>query len=415
MKHYVIAGNGVAAAGCVEGIRSVDSEGPITLVSRENHPVYCRPLISYYLAGKTKPERMGYRPERFYEDNGCTVLYGTSVDTLSPEASRVTLSDGRVLPYDALCVAAGSSPFVPPMEGLEKVEKKFSFMTLDDALALEQALTPDSRVLIVGAGLIGLKCAEGICGRAAKITVCDLADRVLSSILDADTAPMVSGLLESKGLELLLGDSVARFEPGKAHMRGGKTVEFDVLVTAVGVRPNTGLVRDAGGAVNRGIVIDETMATSLPGVYAAGDCAEGYDLSLGANRVLALLPSAYIQGYTAGVNMAGGRQVFDRGIPMNAIGFFGMHIMTAGTYVSEAGGGRVFAWSQGGKAKKFFCKDGLLKGYILIDAVDRGGIYTALIREQTPLDTVDLPLLVREPTFMAFPAQARKEKFASEV
>ncbi|MBQ7500634.1 MAG: FAD-dependent oxidoreductase, partial [Clostridia bacterium] len=162
MKKYVVIGNGTAAVGCIEGIRSVDDEGPINVISAENHPVYSRPLISYYLEDKTDLERIKYRPDGFYEDNGCTVLYGVSAVSVDPDNKTVSLSNGDTLGYDELCVAAGSSPFVPPMQGLDTVESKFSFMTLNDALALEKALTPESRVLIIGAGLIGLKCAEGI-------------------------------------------------------------------------------------------------------------------------------------------------------------------------------------------------------------------------------------------------------------
>ena len=188
MKRYIIIGNGIAAAGCVEGIRSVDRESGITVISGEEHPVYCRPLISYYLEGKTDREKMNYRAADFYEKAGCDVLYGVKAVDIDAENGRVKTDDGAELAYSALCVAAGSAPFVPPFEGLETVKDQFSFMTLDDALALEAAVTKTSRVLIVGAGLIGLKCAEGLRDRAGKIIVCDLADRVLSSILDADCA-----------------------------------------------------------------------------------------------------------------------------------------------------------------------------------------------------------------------------------
>ena len=205
MKQYVIIGNGVAAAGCIEGIRSADPDGAVTVVSAERHPVYCRPLISYYLEGKTDMERMRYRDAGFYEQNGCRVLYGRSAVRLDAAAKTVELDDGTILPYDSLCVAAGSSPFLPPLEGLETVEKTFTFMTLDDALALEAAVKDDSRVLIVGAGLIGLKCAEGLYNRAASITVCDLAGRVLSSVLDDECAARMQRHLEAHGIRFLLG------------------------------------------------------------------------------------------------------------------------------------------------------------------------------------------------------------------
>ena len=406
MKRYVIIGNGVAAAGCIEGIRSRDNNGEITVVSEERHAVYCRPLISYYLEKKTDPERMRYRGADFYEQNGVRVLYGEKAEAIDAQQKTVRLKTGDPLRYDALCVAAGSSPFVPRFDGIGTVEKQFSFLTLDDAFALEKAICQDTSVLIVGAGLIGLKCAEGLHGRVREITVCDLSDRVLSSILDAKRAAAVQRRLEGNGIRFLLGNSVKRFDRHTALMQNGERVPFDVLVLAVGVKPNRELILEAGGDVNRGVCIDDKMQTSLPAVYAAGDCTEGTDVSLGEKRVLAILPNAYLQGFTAGVNMAGGDAVFDRAIPMNAIGFFGLHLMTAGTYAGEA-----YEETDEEGSKTLFIKDGFLKGFILIGKTERAGLYTSLIREQVPLDQIDFELMKKSATSAAFSAQKRKTMF----
>lgn len=415
VKQYVVIGNGVAAAGCIEGIRSVDPQTPITVISKENYPVYCRPLISYCLEGKTNPQKMNYRKPDFYEKNGCQVLYGKSAVGIDPDRKTVALDDGTEVPYTSLCVAAGSSPFIPPVPGYDTVASKCAFMTMDDMLTLEKAITPDSRVLIVGAGLIGLKCAEGLWSRVKSITVCDLATRVLSSILDDECAGMMQAVLEEKGIRLMLGDTAAEFRGNKAIMRSGAEVDFDVLVMAVGVRANTALLRDIGGQVNRGILIDHQMKTSVPDIYAAGDCAEGDDISLGTHRVLAILPNAYMQGRCAGVNMAGGSAVFDNAIPMNSIGFFGLHAMSAGTYFSEADGGECYEEKGPGKLKRLFTKDGLLTGFILIGEVDRAGIYTGLIRERTPLSSINYDLLKKITTFAAFSPEARRKKFGGVV
>ena len=402
MKQYVIIGNGVAAAGCIEGIRSIDSEGVITVVSAENHAVYCRPLISYYLEGKTDLQRMQYRSTDFYEKMGCQVLYGKKAVKIDSTAKTVTLDDGAAVPYDSVCVATGSSPFVPPFAGLDTVEKKFSFMTIDDTLALEAAVDNSSRVLIVGAGLIGLKCAEGLRDRVASITVCDLADRVLSSILDTECAAVMQKHLEENGITFMLGDSAASFDGNTAHMKSGKTVAFDVLVLAVGVRANTALVKDIGGEVNRGIIVNTRMETTVADVYAAGDCTEGEDISFGGRRVLAILPNAYMQGKCAGANMAGGETVFDKAIPMNSIGFFGLHAMTAGSYYGADLGGELYEEKGNGTLKRLFTKNGFLTGFILIGQIERAGIYTSLIREQTPLHTINFEILKREPALISF-------------
>ena len=410
MKKYVIIGNGTAAVGCIEGLRSVDRDGEITVISEEKHAVYSRPLISYYLEGKTDLERMKYRGDSFYDDNKCKVIYGKRAVSLVEGKKQVELDDGTRLDYDELCVATGSRPFVPPFEGLDSVQNKFNFMTLDDTLALESKLTKDARVLIVGAGLIGLKCAEGILDRVKDITVCDLAERVLSSILDTECAAVVQKHLETKGMKFMLGDTAVRFEKNQAYMKSGEVVPFDILVLAVGVRANTELVKAANGNVNRGIVVDDKMQTSIPSVYAAGDCAEGFDSSIGANRVLAILPNAYMQGHTAGVNMAGGDATFDNAIPMNSIGFFGLHMMTAGAYDGE-----MIEEKTDGGMKRFFVKDGRLGGFILIGETERAGIYTSLIREKIPLDTIDFDLMKKVASNLIFSEKERRKIFGDVV
>lgn len=394
---YLIIGNSAAAVGCVEGIRQVDKEGGITIVATEPHHVYSRPLISYLILGRTDEQRMKYRGDDFYEKNGVRTFLGRTVTKIDPDGKKVSLDDGTSLAYDKLLVATGSKPFVPPAEGLDQVEKTFTFMTLDSAKALAAALTKESRVLIVGAGLIGLKCAEGITGKVASIDVVDMAGRILPSILDEHGSAMVMEHIQKQGIRFHLSTSVARFKEGVAFLKNGEELPFDILVMAVGVRPNTELVRDAGGEVGRGIVTDETCRTTLPDIYAAGDCTECWDVAAGQRRVLALLPNAYMQGETAGIDMAGGEKKYNKAIPMNAIGFWGLHIVTAGSYDGEA-----YVDEKPGAYKKLVTKDGLLKGYILIGDVARAGIYTSMIRERTDLDTVDFELLKQKPQLMAF-------------
>lgn len=410
MKHYVIVGNGTAAAGCIEGIRSRDPSGTVTVISEERHPVYCRPLISYLLEGKTQLSRMGYRSGDFYERMDCTVLYGRRAVRIHPDEKQVGLDDGTAVPYSELCLAAGSAPFVPPFEGLESVRNAYSFMTLDDALRLDKALRPDSRVLIMGAGLIGLKCAEGIAARAGSVTVCDLADRVLSSILDAEGAAMMQKHLEAHGIRFFLKDSAVRFGENTAVMRSGAVIPFDLLVLAVGVRPNTALMRGIGGEAGRGIFVDGQMRTSVEHIFAAGDCTESFDLSSGQRRVMAILPNAYLQGHAAGVNMAGGCETFDRAIPMNSIGFFGLHAMTAGSCEGEK-----YEEKSDGTLKRLFQKDGLLKGFMLIGCGERAGIYTSMIREQIPLSSVDFDSLKKCAATAAFSAELRRKMFGGVV
>ncbi|MFR1633332.1 MAG: NAD(P)/FAD-dependent oxidoreductase, partial [Oscillospiraceae bacterium] len=330
---------------------------------------------------------------------------------IDPEAKTVELDGGEAIPYDRLLVATGSRPFVPPMQGLDGVKDRFPFMTMDDMLALEGALSKDKDVLVIGAGLIGLKCVEGILERVKSVSVVDMADRILPSILDKEGAAIVQRGLEARGVKFFLGDSAERFEGNAAYLKNSKKkIEFDILVVAVGVRPNTELVKEAGGEVNRGIVVDKGMRTSIKDVYAAGDCAEGYDSSVGSGRILALLPNAYFQGSVAGVNMAGGMAVHDDAIPMNAIGFFETHVLTAGVYEGECieeVSDKVY--------KKLFLKEGRLVGFILINDFLRAGIYTSLIRNKTSLAEVGFELLKSNPRLLAFSAEERKQMLAQRV
>ena len=399
---YVIIGNSTAATFAIEGIRAVDKAGSITVISDETRPAYGRPLISYYLYGRIKLENTDYRSASFYMDNGVTVKYGVRAEKIDPEKKNVALSDGSTIGYDKLLVATGSSPLVPPAEGLDTVQYH-TFMTMDSALALEKELSPEKRVLVVGAGLIGLKCVEGILDRVGSVTVVDLAARILPSILDEEGSAIVQERLGARGVSFILGDCAVRYAPGLATLRSGKEVPFDILVIAAGVRPNVSLVREAGGEVNRGIVVNDRQETTIPDVYAAGDNCESYDICSGTRRILALLPNAAFQGETAGRNMAGGDAAFDKAAPFNALGLFDTHIATAGVYEGEA----YTDTSEG--YKKLFVKDNKLVGFILIDCIERAGIYTSLIREQTPLDTVDFELLKKNPVLMAFARGTREE------
>ena len=407
---YVIIGGSAAAIGCIEGVRSVDKTGEIILITRETEWNYSRPLISYLLEGKTTRDKMWCRPDSFFTRNGVTVKAGVLATALDAGDRTVRLSTGERLAYDRLLAATGSRPFVPPILGLETVERTFCFQTLSDASALAEALRPESRVLILGAGLTGVKCAEGIRGLCAQIAIADLAPRVLPAVLDDTAAAMVQARMEEKGVRFYLNDSAAAFRGNTARLQSGTELEFDVLVTAVGVRPNTQLVADAGGAVDRGILVDGRCATTLPDVYAAGDCAQGYDAVSGEKRMLPLWPNAMLQGETAGINMAGGRADYTQGIALNASGVFGLHMVTAGSYEGES-----FTVQRDGSYKRLVTADGVLKGVIMVGDVSRAGIYTDLIRKKKPLSEIDFDLIRESPQLMAFSQKDRRVQLGGEV
>ena len=406
---YVIIGNSAAGIGAAEKIRQLDKTGEIIIVSSEPHHTYSRPLISYLLQGKTDEQRMKYRDDAFYERNKCILLAGKTVTRICPYEKYIELDDGETIPYDKLLVATGSSPFVPPIEGLDTVSDKFTFMSLADARKIQAALGREKKVLILGAGLIGLKCAEGILDKVGEITVVDLAPRILSSILDDEGAAIVKAHLESKGIKFILSASVKNFDGNIARLSNDESVGFDILIIAVGVRPNTKLL--AGIAeIDRGIIINDKCETSAKDIYAAGDCTQTTDVSSGQSKIMALLPNAYMQGECAGANMAGGDMSFDKAIPMNAVGFFGLHIITAGTYQGD-----VYIDKRNGEYKKLFYSPDKLNGYILIKNVEKAGIYTSLIRERTPLSSIDFSLICEKPGLMAFTREDRSRILGGAV
>lgn len=402
MNKYVIIGGGIAALGAIEGIRSIDKEGTITVICDESVPPYARPLISYYLENKTNFEKMQYRTEDYYRKLKVNFLLNTSAKKI--EEGSVALQNGEKIPFDKLLAATGSSPFVPTIEGYETVSKKFTFMTENDAKALEDSTDKDSDILIIGAGLIGLKCAEGLKNRVKSITVCDLADRVLSSILDNESASIIEESLKKENINLMLSDSAIKFENNTAVMKSGKKVNFDVLVMAVGVRPNISILKDIDVKINRGVIVNPKMETSVPNIYAAGDIAESYDITAKTSKIMAILPNAYIGGFTAGTNMAGGDKRFDNQIPMNSIGFFGLHLMSAGSY-----DGDVYEEKTENGLKKLFIKDNRLVGFIIIGNVDKTGIYTYLVRNSVPLDSIDFDSIKKNPSLLPFSYEYRRK------
>ena len=399
---YLIIGNSAGAIGGVMGIRKEDQDGSITIISAEKHHTYSRPLISYWLEGKVSQEKMIYRDEDFYEKNACEVILGTRAERIDPEKNQVRLADGRVIAYEKLLVATGSVPFVPPIKGRETAKNTFTFTTMDDAAGVGEILDKNSKVVILGAGLIGLKAAEAVVGQCAGVTVVDLADRVLPSVLDAESAEIIKAHLMSRGMVLKLETSITEIGDMEVALSDGELLPYDIFILAVGTRPEMSLVEQAGGKVERGIVTDDHQQTSLKDIYAAGDCTQSYDSTSQTAKNMAILPNAYMQGEVAGQNMAGGSAV-------NSMGLLGLYMMTAGSYIGEA-----TTVKTDESYKKFYIKDGVLKGCIIIGNCCRGGIYTDMIREQIPLETVDMQRLIKEPGLMAFKPGERYAKLSAE-
>lgn len=413
--NYVIIGNSAAAIGAVEGIRKLDKTNPITIISEEPYHTYSRPLISYYLAGKVTEEKMGYRHWDFYEKNQVTTLLGQKVITVASGAKEVILADQKRIPYDKLLVATGGKPFIPPMVGLGK-ENVFTFMKLDDVKRLKEIVMARRKAVIIGGGLIGLKAAEGLNSLGGEVTVVELAPRILPAILDEGAALIVQRHLENQGIKFELNTSVEEITGSHkvqgVALKNGRTYPADLVVIAVGVRPNIEIVSNGDFKINKGLIIDDKCQTNVPNVYAAGDVAEGYDIIYQEQRVLPILPNAFKQGEIAGLNMAGGNEVFSGGFAMNAIGFYGLPMVTAGIIKGEDDSYEVLEKKVPEKSvyKKIILKDNLVQGFIYLNNVDRAGIITSLIGEKIPVADFKEALLKDDFGYADLPRFLRKRR-----
>ena len=392
---YVIIGNSGGAIGAIVGIRAYDESGEILLISDENYHTYSRPLISYWLEGKVTEEKMHYRDLTFYDRMNVDTILGKRVSAIDRNAKTVTLNDGSIHSFDKLLVATGSSPFIPPIKGIENVERRFTFTKFDDAKAISADVKSGERILILGAGLIGLKAAEALYPRGVDLTIVDLSSKILSSILDENASKIVGDHVKKKDLNLILNTSVDEFDGNKAILSNGDIVEFDVLIVSVGVRPNISLIEDIDGECRRGIITNIRQETSISDIYAAGDCTESHDISSGTDKIIALLPNAFIQGEVAGKNMAGGDAKYENAIPMNAIGFFGLFTITAGIYDGDGCFSKISG--EGNSYERLCFKDGRLKGFILVGNVANATAYTAIIKAGIEIADGELELLRTNP------------------
>lgn len=410
---YLIIGNSAAGIGGVQGIRAVDPLGSILLVSDEPYHTYSRPLISYWVEGRVDREHMNYRDTHFYEDNGVTPMLGTAVTGIDPQTKTVTLDTGETIAYDKLLLATGSHPFVPPIAGRETAKNAVTFTKMDDAvqmMEIVEACAADGRkprVVVLGAGLIGLKAAEALADKNESLTVIDLADRVMPSVFDEKASAVMEEHLRENGFDLRLGQSITEIGDGTVTLSTGETLPYDLLVLAVGTRPASELAQAAGLECGRGIITDACQQTSAPDVYAAGDCTQSHDISSGTDKNMAILPNAFIQGQAAGRAMAGAPEPVENLFPLNSMGVLGLYLFTAGTYTGEA-----IVIEDEDCYKEFFVENDRLKGFIIIGECQRAGIYTELIWKQTDLNTLDRDALFCAPGMMAFGQNVRKRELA---
>ncbi|HEY3306965.1 MAG TPA: FAD-dependent oxidoreductase [Desulfuromonadaceae bacterium] len=418
--NYVIVGNSVAAVGAIRAIRGLDQQGNITVISREKHNAYGRPLISYLLGGLINEKRMSYLPEDFYQQHRINLLLNSEVTAVDSLKKTVGLASGDLIPYDKLLLATGGDPFVPPIEGLADKDRIFTFTTWDDAAKLKGISSDINRAVVIGGGLIGLKAAEGLNLLDKNVTVVELADRVLSSAFDRPAGKIVARKMKANGIDVITEDTVVRIEGEGGDISGvtlksGDFLPCDTVVVAIGVRPAAGFLANSGVNVNRGIVVDNSMLTSAKDIYAAGDVAEAADFFSDQKNPMPIWPDAYIQGDIAGTAMAGGQKDYEGGLAMNSIEFFKVSTISMGiTNPKDPSEYEIHTYQdiQNYQYRKIVLQDNRLVGAVLVGSVDRAGIFSGLIREKIDMTPYKESLMQPDFGFINLSKEIRNRLFA---
>ncbi|MDR0915249.1 MAG: FAD-dependent oxidoreductase [Endomicrobium sp.] len=398
---YLIVGNSAAGINAASEIRTKDSVSSITMISKDTFNTYGRPLISYYLNNKIKPEDIYYHNKDFYIKHDIKVLLNSEVKEIDIKRKKIlfctkTKHNNDILVYDKLLIAIGSNPILPSIAGLDyNYTNVFTFLSYEDSIKLKSSITRTSKVVILGAGLIGLKVAEGLAEQVKNVTVIDLSDRIMSSNLDQASANIIQKHMENHNIKFQLKSSITNVNNThnlvtEVILSTGDIIACDILIIAIGVLPNLNLAYKAGLKVNKGIIVNEYLQTSNEDIYAAGDCVESVDLLSNKKSVFALWTSAANQGKIAGENMSqGNHSKFLSEFAMNAISFFGMHILSAGVVNTNLQNIQsVTMKCQSNQLCRLNILNNNLVGFIMINENKRAGIYTALIRNKTQLSSL---------------------------
>jgi NADPH-dependent 2,4-dienoyl-CoA reductase/sulfur reductase-like enzyme len=397
---YVIIGNCIAAAGAVEGIRSYDQKGEITIIDGERRGCYSRPLISYLLAGSKGAAGLHYRSEAFFARNQARVIPARAV-RIDPPAGQLELDDGMMIDYDRLLLATGASPLIPELPGIEHPRVK-TLYTWKDAEEIAALVETGATAVILGSGLIGLKAAEALHQRGMKVVIVEKQEQILPRLLSPWSATIALRHLQEQGIQVLTGhQAVSISESGEVELDHGAKIPAQLVIVAVGNRPNQSLAREAGLKTGKGIIVNQYLQTSDPDIWAAGDVIETHNILSGAAEVMALLPLAHLEGYLAGCNMAGQAVRYPGAIFLNAVHFMGMHIIAAG---EPNRSGTVLQWQQGSSSLEMTIDGDYLLRYIAINLPGITGPLTAIVEQQIRIELKEWQEFIREPSMASLPA-----------
>jgi nitrite reductase (NADH) large subunit len=397
MKQLLVVGNGMAGMACLEQILKYSARFRVTVFSDETHFNYNRVLLSSVLAGEKGSDDIVINGLEWYQGHGIDLRVGVRIVDVDSRTRTVTGNDGSVTAYDALLLATGSSPWFPPIEGLDK-DGVFPFRTLDDTRALLRRAGPQTRAVVIGGGLLGLEAARGLQVQGCRVSVVHLLDTLMERQLDSIGGAYLRAKIEGLGVRVLLGRSTKAILGGDAvtgvEFSDGSTLEADLVVVAAGIRPNVELGRRAGLAVNRGIVVNDFMETSDPDIFAVGECTEHKGICYG------LVAPLFEQGKVLAATITGNKGPTYTGTVQAAkLKIMGVDVFSAGEWAEGAGVEPVRFEDPGlGVYKKVTLRDGKLAGVILVGDASDSHRYMAWLRSGADLTAERRHLLFPPPS-----------------
>ena len=396
-EHLVVVGNGMAGVACVEQILRHHPNFRITVFGDETHVNYNRIQLSSVLAGEKEVDDIVLNGLDWYRDNQIDLRLGMRVTGVDAKARTVRGDDGTVTHYDKLLLATGSSALIPPIAGSDK-EGVFCFRNLNDTRALLERVRPGLKTVVIGGGLLGLEAARGLQLQGADVTVVHLMKSLMERQLDAIGGEYLKRKIEAMGVNFLLSHNTTAIL-GNGHVEGisflnGYRMEADLVVIAVGIRPNVELGRTAGLKVNRGIVVNDYMETSDPAIFAVGECVEHNGVVYG------LVAPLYEQGKVLAATITGNRGPrYEGSIPEARLKIMGVDVFSAGLVQDEVDGVEAVRYEDPslGIYKKLTLRDGRLAGVILMGDLTDSRRYMEWLRNGTDLTDKRRHLLFPEP------------------
>jgi len=381
---YVIIGNSASGVSAACAIRQRDPIADIEVISNESHYMYSRILLVYWIANRVSRNDIYLKNSEDYERQNIALRLDEQLEEIDAGAYRLNTNRRTGVPYDRLLLATGASAIRPEIPGisLSGVE---TLRALEDAERILSQVAANSSVVVVGGGLIGVRVAEALTTRGARVHMVVSSASVLSQMLDQQSAGIILQRLREYGVDVRLCTNVKEFF-GSGKLEGvilsdGSRICSALAVVGKGVRPNIDCVRGTGVQAGLGIRVDGYMATSVPDIYAAGDVAEAYDSLRDELWINALWPIAVEQGRAAGINMTGGGEVYAGSIRLNSLEVFGLPCVSIG-HAYEAGDARTLLRhdKQLGIYRKLFLREDRLVGAVLMGDIRGAGVLTERIR-----------------------------------